>query len=57
MAYLTIKDKTPGVAIVDPFYMCESIVRDNPRVVVEYLQDFMMKHKREPYILMPYFPE
>ena len=57
MAYLTIKDKTPGVAIVDPFYMRESIMRDDPRVVVEYLQDFMLKHKREPYLLMPYFPE
>ena len=27
------------------------------RVVIEYLQNFMLKNKRMDYILMPFFPE
>ena len=59
MAMQVLREKTPGVAIVDPFYMCDSIL-SNPgdqRVVIEYLQNFMLKNKRMEYILMSFFPE
>ena len=59
MAMQVLREKTPGVAIVDPFYMRDSVL-SNPgdrRVVIEYLQNFMLKNKRKDYILMPFFPE
>ena len=54
-----IRDKTPGIAIVDPYYMRDSHLGNagDQRVVTEYLQGVMVVNKRKDYILMPYFSE
>ena len=59
MAMNVFKDGTQGVTIVDPFYMRDSVLGNSGdrRVVVEYLQTFMLANKRKDYILMPFFPE
>jgi len=59
MAMQVLRENTPGIAIVDPYYMRDSVLA-NPgdrQVVKEYLQAFMLANKRKDYILMPFFPE
>jgi hypothetical protein len=59
MAMKVERERTPGIAIVDPFYMRDSILLapGDRAVVKDYLQDFMLKNKRKDYILVPFFPE
>jgi hypothetical protein len=59
MAVRVIRDNTPGIAIVDPFFMRENCL-DQPgdqAIVVKYLKDFMLNNKKKDYILMPYHPD
>jgi hypothetical protein len=59
MAVQITREKTPGIAIVDPYYMRDSHLGTpgDRRVVTEYLQAFMVANKRKDYILIPYFLE
>lgn len=52
-----ISDKTPGIAIVDPFYMRASHLcsEGDRQVATTYLQGVMVENKTKDYILMPYF--
>jgi hypothetical protein len=54
-----IREQTPGIAIADPYYMRETVLRDfgNQKVATDYLKGFMLKNQKADYILMPYFLE
>jgi len=59
MAHQLIKENTPNIAIIDPFYMQEMFV-NTPKgkvVVTKYIKDFFMDHPSKNIFLMPYFPE
>ena len=47
-----------GVAVGDPYYMhAHQLVSYEDRLVMrEYIEDFMVKHKRNKMMLLPYFP-
>ena len=53
------REKTPGIAIVDPYYMRPAILEDDLglQVAKEYLGDFFEKNKTKDSILVPTFPE
>ena len=55
---LCIED-TPGIAIMDPFYMQDIFLHDakGKAKVARYIQNFMLAHMSKRIILMPYFPE
>jgi hypothetical protein len=59
MAMWIIRNKTPGIAIVDPFYMCANHLANagNRQVASEYLQGFILANSKKDNILVPYFPE
>jgi hypothetical protein len=59
MAMQIIREKTPGIAIVDPYYMRESCLGNfgDRKVATDYLKGFMLANKRKDYILVPFFPE
>ena len=52
-----VKEQTPGIAIMDPFYMSWSTMQEGPdRVIVTtYIEDFFSANKQKEIILMPYF--
>ena len=57
MAVQIIQDNTPGIAIVDPFYMrhdilCSVVAR---LVTEDYLRKFMLANESKNHIRMPYF--
>lgn len=58
LARQIIRDKTPGIAIVDPYYMRQDVLGavGNQVVAVKYLEDFMLANEDKDYILVPYFP-
>ena len=59
MAHQIIREETPGIAIMDPYYMLESNLR-NPgdRVIVtKQIEEFLVANKQKEIILLPYFPE
>ena len=57
MAVQIIQDNTPGIATVDPFYMCQDILccAADRLVAEDYLQNFMLPNESKANILMPYF--
>jgi hypothetical protein len=59
MAHQIITEETPGVAIMDPFYMLESVMGSpGDRVIVtKQIEEFLVANKHKKIILMPYFPE
>ena len=59
LAHQLIKENTPNIAIMDPFYMQEMFV-NNPKgkvAVTKYIEDFFVDHPFKNIFLMPYFPE
>ena len=58
MAY-QVKEKTPGITIMDPYYMLESNMRIplDRIIVTKYIEDFFMANKQKKILLLPYFPE
>jgi hypothetical protein len=59
LAYQVMKEETPAIAIMDPYYMLESNLRTTQdRVIVtQYIEDFLVANKKKEIILLPYFPE
>lgn len=59
MAMQIIREKIPGITIVDSYYMCESCLGNfgDRKVGTDYLKGFMLANKRKDYILVPFFPE
>ena len=59
MAQQLIKEETPGIAIMDPYYMVEWILSSpGDRVIVtRYIEEFFVTNKDKDVILVPYFPE
>jgi hypothetical protein len=58
MASQLARQKTPVVAIMDPFFMHESIVSsDNGALVEKYIEDFLMDNHEKETMLIHYFPE
>ncbi|KAK1691934.1 hypothetical protein QYE76_008631 [Lolium multiflorum] len=54
-----VKEGTPTIAIMDPFYMRESIIC-NPgdrAIATQQVKDFMLANIKKGAILIPYFPE
>ncbi|KAK1612059.1 hypothetical protein QYE76_035732 [Lolium multiflorum] len=54
-----VKEGTPTIAIMDPFYMRESIIC-NPgdrAIATKQVEDFMLANIKKGAILIPYFPE
>ncbi|KAK1628880.1 hypothetical protein QYE76_003195 [Lolium multiflorum] len=54
-----VKEGTPTIAIMDPFYMRESIIC-NPgdrAIATRQVEDFMLANIKKGAILIPYFPE
>ena len=54
-----IRDKTPGIAIADPFYM-RAVHLDSAgdrKVATEYLKRFFLANQKKYNILLPVFPE
>src|SRR3954468_22247846 len=53
------RDKTPSIAILDPFYMRESILMDDgdAALAVGYITDFMLWNADKDSFLMTYSPK
>ena len=49
----------PSGAIMDPFYMLESVVSSpgDRIIVVKQIEQFLVEHSEEEVLLLPYFPE
>ena len=55
-----IADKAPvSVAIMDPFYMLESVVSSpgDRIIVVKQIEQFLAENNEKEVLLLPYFPE
>ena len=54
-----IRDKTPDIVIVDPFYMCAKLLcrPGDGRLASDYLEGVIMANKDKENFLVPYFPE
>jgi hypothetical protein len=53
-------EKTPQIAIVDPYYMRANQLVEGLgtwAMAMEYLQKFMVANKRKDILLLPFFPE
>jgi hypothetical protein len=59
MASKIIRDGTPRVAIMDPFYVLESVLRvpGDWVIVKKQIEDFLVDNYKKEVILIPYFPE
>src|SRR4051812_5671840 len=53
------RDKTPSVAILDPFYMRESILMDDgdAALAAGYIREFMLQNAGKDSFLMTYSPK
>ncbi|KAK1661483.1 hypothetical protein QYE76_049642 [Lolium multiflorum] len=54
-----VKEGTPTIAIMDPFYMRESIICNagDRAIATRQVEDFMLANIKKGAILIPYFPE
>ena len=54
-----IKDKTPDIVIVDPFYMCAKFLCNagDRKIASAYLDGVILANKNKDNFLVPYFPE
>ena len=59
LAMQIIRENTPGIAIVDPYYMRDGCLGSpaERRIVASYLKRIFVANKTKEYILVPYFPE
>ena len=59
MAHQDIKENTPGIAIMDPYYMLErNLDVDAERIIVtKYIEHFLVANKQKSIFPLPYFPE
>ena len=59
MAITIKRDQTPSVAILDPFYMRESVLMDDgdTTLAAGYIKDFMLANASKDFILMTYSPK
>ena len=57
MAFDLSKAENPHVAIMDPYYMSEWIVRTEPGAVSQYVEYFLVANKDKNLMLLPYFRE
>ena len=59
MAMTVKRDKTSGIAILDPFYMCESAVMDDgdASLASVYIKDFMLQNASKDFFLLTYSPK
>ena len=59
IAIQIIRDNTPDIAIVDPYYMRDAVLRTDfgVRRAVNYLKGFLQTYSDKTSILMPYHPE
>ena len=53
------RDQTPNVAILDPFYMRESILMDDgdTTIAAGYIKDFMLENTSKDLFLTTYSPK
>ena len=53
------RDQTPSVAILDPFYMRESVLMDDgdATLAAGYIKDFMLENASKDFFLMTYSPK
>ena len=59
MAHQILKENTPGIAILDPYYMKEMFL-STPKgraKASQYIGGFFGTHHEKNIFLMPYFPE
>jgi len=58
MAHQIIKEDTPGITIMDPYYMLESNLGTDAEklLVMRYIEDFLVANKHKSIFLLPYFP-
>ena len=54
-----IRDKTPVIMIVDPFYMCAKILGSagDRQVASSYLEGVILANPDKDNFIVPYFPE
>jgi len=57
MVHDIILEKTPHLAIMDPFYMTVGTVDKEQSFVAKYITDFLVANKEKSCFLLPYFPE
>jgi hypothetical protein len=57
MAHDIIVEKTPGFAIMDPFYMSEAYIGKEQSFIATCIKNFLVANKDKDCFLMPYFPE
>ena len=57
MAHDIIVEKTPHIAIMDPFYMSEAYIGKEQSFIAMCIKNFLVANKDKDCILMPYFPE
>ena len=53
------RDQTPNVAILDPFYMRESVLMDDgdATIAAGYIRNFMLENMSKDLFLMTYSPK
>jgi hypothetical protein len=53
------RDRTPNVAILDPFYMRESVLMDDgdASIAAGYIKDFMLENESQDFFLTTYSPK
>ena len=57
MAHDIIVEKTPNVAIMDPFYMTPGTTETEQAFLANYITEFMVTNKDKQCFIIPYFPE
>jgi hypothetical protein len=59
MAAKLTRENTPVVAIMDPFFLLESVVccPGDDKIVEKYIADFLVANPDKETVSMPYFPE
>ena len=59
LAMQIIRESTPGIAIVDPYYIRDGCLGSLAErcIVASYLKRILVANKTKEYILVPYFPD
>ena len=55
MVHVIMEASTPGVAIMDPFYMLQGTM--DRVLATKHIEQFLVVNKNKEIILIPYFPE
>jgi hypothetical protein len=58
LAHLVAKEQLGDIAIGDPYYMHEHqlVSHEGCVVMMEHIEDLMVKNRKKKIILLPYFP-